>query len=222
MLFNPASGKTELKDWKEIRTYPGPWAELEVPNQIIFTVQSSAIRDYDDPESFLIEYEKIMHDVNYMSGMDGNFRYRAERIVMDKQIKSGSTFFLVVPGRYYRFTITFLAGWMHSGYPIMGLMSYTKSMLNVKSLRKGEKWGEFHEIGHNAQHTSYTISRLTEVGCNLWAYHANLEVSYGWGRINLFNLGATENNAKSCHQTERRVLYLVVVNKGYSIVKNSV
>ena len=32
---------------------------------------------------------------------------------------------------------------------------------------------------------------------------------------------ATENNAKNTYQTEWRVLYFVVVNKGYSVRKNS-
>ena len=86
-----STGQTDLEQWKsEIRNYPAPWAEFEVPDQIIFTFPASAIRDYDDPETFLKEYERIMHDINDVAGFENNYRYRAERMTLDKQIGGGN------------------------------------------------------------------------------------------------------------------------------------
>ena len=79
-----------MEKWKsEIRHYPAPFAELEVPGQVIFSIQSDVVRDMEDPEPILKHYEKIMHDVNYFSGFDSNERYRTERVAMDKQISGG-------------------------------------------------------------------------------------------------------------------------------------
>ena len=86
-------GETSLDDWRnEIRAYPAPWTEFEVPDQLIFTFQSSYIRDYDDPEDFLLEYEKVMTRINHLSGFDDNYRYRGERLALDVQIGGGKDF----------------------------------------------------------------------------------------------------------------------------------
>jgi hypothetical protein len=134
-------GRTTGKQWTTVRTHPGPWAEFECQG-MIFTVPSSMVRDMDDPKEVMTRWRDIMIACAELRGIDAR-RRTPMRIVCDRQIS---------------------AGYMHSGYPIMGpLDRAVKSLLTA-----GFNWGWFHEIGHNLQGGGWKIPGTTEMSCNLW------------------------------------------------------
>ena len=69
-----------------------------------------------------------------------------------------------------------IIGWMHSGYPVMGMENYTPLMLNIDWIKRGKAWGELHEIGHNQQMASFTVAKTVEAGCNIQPVFVNKEV----------------------------------------------
>ena len=84
-------GVTTNDQWNDkIKTFPAPWAEVEVPGQIILTVPSSQVRDVTDIEDLAKVYLDIMTWVNRLAGIDR--RPRTERFVFDKQISNGKKF----------------------------------------------------------------------------------------------------------------------------------
>ena len=86
--FNGIKGVTTNEEWnRKIKTFPGPWAEIEVPGQIILTVPSSQVLDVIDMEDLAKVYLDIMTLVNRLAGIDR--RPRTERFVFDKQISGG-------------------------------------------------------------------------------------------------------------------------------------
>ena len=86
-------------------------------------------------------------------------------------------------------------GWMHSGYPIGAYESYATRMINVDKIRRGEMWGEYHELGHNCQHESYSIGQLGEVTCNVFAFYLVKKVSL---RINSDSATSVISFTTSC------------------------
>jgi len=142
-------GETKLLDWKmRIRAAPGPWAELET-SKVIFSVPSEKIRQLDDPEALLKQWDKIL-DAEADLATIPHERERPERIVVDTQIS---------------------VGYMHSGYPIMTpLDGSTDQALTLAKLLTGS-WGHFHELGHNHQIDDWTFDGTVEVTCNLFSLY---------------------------------------------------
>jgi len=65
---------------------------------------------------------------------------------------------------------------MHSGYPMMGFISEETDHANATGLRKDGTWGIIHEIGHNHQWMSWTVTGTTETGCNWFSLYVNQNV----------------------------------------------
>jgi hypothetical protein len=138
-------GVTTTDDWKSRnRRRPGPWAELAGRN-VIFTVPSSLVRDFDDPTAIMTLWDRIVAAQDSFVSMSR--RVRPERIVADTQIS---------------------AGYMHSGYPIMIPIDDSINIgLNERRLRPEGAWGLFHELGHNHQSGDWTFDGTGEVTNNL-------------------------------------------------------
>ena len=145
-------GVTSADAWATARTAPAPWAELATDG-IILTVPSSAVRDLDDPAPLLDFWQEVMDASARLAGLEG--RPRAERFVLDRQIS---------------------AGWMHSGYPIMGHLESTRDLVDLAFLRAEGSWGPFHEIGHNHQWIDWVLPGTIETSCNLWSVYVYEEV----------------------------------------------
>ncbi len=146
-------GETSAEAWAEVRQAPAPWAELATDG-IILTVPSSAVRDLDDPSAVLDFWQEVMDASARLAGFDVD-RPRAERFVLDRQIS---------------------AGWMHSGYPIMGHLESIRDLVDVDFLRSEGSWGPFHEIGHNHQWVDWVLPGTIETSCNLWSVYVYEEV----------------------------------------------
>lgn len=141
-------GETSVFEWRErVRDEVAPWGELEC-DKIIFTLPSSALRELDDPEAVLRVWRKIM--LCYEELSDAPFR-RAERIVADVQPS---------------------LGYLHSGYPIIGLLDdEDRALLTVLDRRKlvsEGQWGVLHELGHNVQQPAWTFEGTDEVTNNVF------------------------------------------------------
>ena len=73
---------------------------------------------------------------------------------------------------------SFFVGWMHSGYPIMGFVSAVDDSMSVSNLKKVGTWGITHELGHNHQWKSWTVSGTTETGCNWFSLYVHQQVNF--------------------------------------------
>ncbi len=145
------AGKTDLNTWKDsLRKAPAPWAEL-AGQHIILALPSRYVRDLNDPDKVLQVWdEMIAKAAELCGGVDRN-RYRAERIVFERQTS---------------------AGYMHSGYPVAAPQDRSAvQAVDARALRTEGNWGFFHEYGHNHQHDLWSLPGTGETTCNLWSVY---------------------------------------------------
>lgn len=68
----------------------------------------------------------------------------------------------------------FPSGFLHSGYPIMGLIIIVEGLINEFKIRSHGVWGVTHELGHNHQKPGWTFRpHTTEALCNLWSIYVH-------------------------------------------------
>ena len=103
-----------------------------------------------DPQALVDFWDRVL-DADADLAAIGRTRPRAERFAMDVQIS---------------------AGWMHSGYPIMGYQ-YTSVLADDAALEASGDWGAFHELGHNHQYGPTNLPGTTECTVNLWSVYAS-------------------------------------------------
>jgi hypothetical protein len=152
-------GVTTLSDWQDIeRLHPTPWAEF-VSDSFTFTVPSTSIRTLDDPSALMDMWTSVLNAQADLSGVP-HARPRAERFVLDRQIS---------------------AGWMHSGYPIMGPIAAVDELIDASLVQSVGAWGPFHELGHNHQWREFVLPGTTEGNVNLWSVHTS-ETVFGIDR----------------------------------------
>lgn len=137
-------GRTTAAEWKESRTKPGPWAELETA-KIVLSVPSERVRALENPEELMRFWDRVLDACADLSARPRE-RERPERIVADVQIS---------------------AGYMHSGYPVMTHLDAAEDMVDLERMKKGP-WGLFHELGHNHQSGDWTFDGTGEVTVNLF------------------------------------------------------
>ena len=156
--------QTSINDWIQyIRNYPGPWAEIE-GNGYVITVQSTpSLRNLSDPYSLAIYWGTTVIN-KYYEMTNTNIRSYKERFVLDIDIGGG---------------------YMHSGYPIMAFLDQDITMLQISNPANQEncnlydKWGQYHETGHNFQEDWWTFSEVGEVTNNWFSLY--LEENYPAG-----------------------------------------
>ncbi len=167
-------------EWKNIiRDYPAPWAELQ-SKHVILTISSKEIRNLDNPNELMEEWDEICEAFNKLVGLDSDnpiphkspdspFRY-----VSDKQI---------------------VAGWLHAGYPIMLYEGITsKSMIDIDGIQNVKSgWGFWHELGHNYQQKAWVWDAIVEVTCNIFSLY--IQDKYN-NESRLFSENAYENTFK--------------------------
>ncbi|MCL2745428.1 MAG: M60 family metallopeptidase [Planctomycetaceae bacterium] len=141
-------GTTTDEQWKQSRQAPGPWAEL-ASDRLIITVPAHLIRELDNPKAVMEFWNDVLD--GHASLAAWTHRKRPERIVADRQIS---------------------AGWMHSGYPIGTPTQTERGLVDLAYLKeKGDRWGFFHELGHNHQSGDWTFSGSGEVTVNLFTLY---------------------------------------------------
>lgn len=143
-------GETDLDEWKrEIRDYPGPWAEL-ASGRMIVAIPSEYIRNLDDPAAVMEVWDGLIEKSAELVRVDRN-DYRAERIVFDRQTSAGA---------------------MHSSYPVAAHLDRSAlQAVDAHSLKTEGNWGFFHEYGHNHQHNLWALPGTGETTCNLWSVY---------------------------------------------------
>ena len=149
-------GTTTDEQWKQSRQAPGPWAEL-ASDRVIITVPSHLIRALDDPKAVMQFWNGVLDSDAKLAGWSEE-RSRPERITADRQIS---------------------AGWMHAGYPVMTPTQTERGLVDLAYLKeRGDRWGFFHEFGHNHQSGDWTFSGSGEVTVNLFTLY-NFYEQYG-------------------------------------------
>ncbi len=138
-------GKTSVKEWQEtISTYPGPWAEFAT-DKLILTVPSASVKKISDPTAVMQVWDQYLDACSDLTGRPHERSY-PERMVFDRQIS---------------------AGFLHSGYPIMGHLETVENVIDLENVR-AVPWGPVHELGHNHQQRTWTNSFNVEVSCNFF------------------------------------------------------
>ena len=142
-------GRTTFWAWRQSRQAPGPWAEL-VSDRLILTVPSHLIRELDNPGEVMEFWNAVLDGHASLAAWER--RDQPERIVADRQLS---------------------AGWMHAGYPIVIPSPQTdRGLVDLEYLRtRGDRWGFFHELGHNHQAADWTFSGSGEVTVNLFTLY---------------------------------------------------
>ncbi|EDL13474.1 TRPM8 channel-associated factor 3 [Mus musculus] len=145
-------GKTTQEEWKNLITHSkAPWGELATDN-IILTIPTVNLKELQDPYPLLQLWDKMVRAVAKLAARPFPFQ-RAERVVLDKQISFG---------------------FLHSGYPIMGLISIVEGIISEFKIRSHGIWGVIHELGHNHQKSGWTFPpHTTEALCNLWTIYVH-------------------------------------------------
>ncbi|MDW8365898.1 MAG: M60 family metallopeptidase [Abditibacteriales bacterium] len=138
-------GKTDVNAWRTtIRNHPAPWAELAT-DKVIFTLPSGQVRHLDNPDALLRYWDSVLDAMADICAVPRQ-RVRPERVVFDEQIA---------------------AGYLHSGYPIMGPLNVGAEAVDLPTLQREGHWGIFHELGHNHQQGDWTFEGTGEVTNNV-------------------------------------------------------
>lgn len=128
-----------------------PIAEFE-GQHFILTVSAAEVPEGADPAALVAFYDRVLEADAALLSLPA--RVRPERFAVDVQIS---------------------AGWMHSGYPMMGYQ-YTHHLADDGAMRSQGDWGLFHELGHNHQFGPLNLPGTTECTVNLWSVYAFEEV----------------------------------------------
>jgi hypothetical protein len=145
------AGETTDDQWKTIRNYPAPWAELQT-DKVILTLPAERIRNVDNMPELTAFWDGVMDSCADLLGKE-HARKRAERFVTDTQISNG---------------------YMHSGYPLMAGLDISGTLVDkdgIVNRKHSGVWGLFHEIGHNHQNALWTYGGTTEVTVNLFSLY---------------------------------------------------
>jgi hypothetical protein len=134
--------------WRSsVRDAPAPWGELAC-GRLIFTFPSEHLRSIEDPEALMRFWDRAMQRYEELAGVP--YR-RPERIVADRQPS---------------------LGYLHSGYPIVGLLddedSALTTVLDTRKVVTDGAWGPLHELGHNVQQDAWTFEGADEVTNNVF------------------------------------------------------
>lgn len=146
-------GQTSEADWiATIRNHPAPFGEI-ASSKFIMTIPSSYLATVGNPKQIADMWDAALDAMADLSVITYD-RPRAERFVLDCDIS---------------------AGYMHSGYPIMGPVSASPDLLSTRYGDPTEidsKWGPFHELGHNMVWGAWTLANTGETVNNIYTVYA--------------------------------------------------
>ena len=153
-------GKTTQQEWEKMIAAAGaPWGEIE-GHDIILTCSVEALEKMTKPAEQAEMWDKVVNACYDLAQIPTPF-FRKQRIVTDVHI---------------------MAGYMHSGYPIMATHCPSLNMNSEEVIVQYEKllrpsseysgWGFFHEIGHNMQNVKdWVFNGSTEVSVNFFSLY---------------------------------------------------
>lgn len=149
-------GENTNEEWiATLRDLPAPYAEL-VCDRLALAVPSSMIRGLENPVELMTFWKGVVDRLDHIGGFE-HLRNSGERIQIDVQIS---------------------AGYLHSGYPMMGPHQAGPELVDLDYLTHTGSWGWFHEIGHEMQrrpdkswsyYNPYTSDGQVEVTVNIFA-----------------------------------------------------
>jgi len=150
--------KTTNAEWEKERRHPGPWADFET-DKFMMQVPSRWIRDYDDPETLMKDWDKSMDAVSTLFGLP---------LVRNKSVL------------YLQVDVIIRSGAYAPGYP------QSNTVYNPHKPKKGthrllqgpqfKGYVTFHELGH--AHLFTKFKGEVEAAVNL-PYAAVLNKGFG-------------------------------------------
>lgn len=148
-------GETTPEQWAQMRRESlAPWGEVE-SGSLILTAPLADLKTLDNPSELMFFWNKILMAQADLAGWPPT-PASPERIVFDQQIS---------------------AGYLHSGYPVMGPLSLAGPSLSTEYMERskdfeGGLWGYYHELGHNHQSDDWTFRGTVEVTVNLFTLYS--------------------------------------------------
>ncbi len=148
-------GETTPEQWEQIRQNArAPFGEVESAS-LVLIAPLGELKKLDNPTELLTFWNKIMAAQADLAGWPV-VPASPERIAFDQQIS---------------------AGYLHSGYPIMGPLSLAGPSLSTAHMEQsndfdGGRWGYYHELGHNHQSDDWTFRGTVEVTVNLFSLYS--------------------------------------------------
>ena len=148
-------GETTPEQWAQTRLdSQAPWGEVE-SSSLILVAPLADLKKLDNPVELMGFWNKILVAQADLAGWPSE-PLSPERIVFDQQIS---------------------AGYLHSGYPIMGPLSLAGPSLSTTYMAQsndfeGGRWGYYHELGHNHQSDDWTFRGTVEVTVNLFSLYS--------------------------------------------------
>ncbi len=140
-------GRDTADSWAKSQLSPAPWGTL-VGKFAVLHVQTSELRKLENPAPLLEWWDKALALEDDLVAL---VRLAPKRVVPDRQIS---------------------AGFMHSGYPFMCILSASqKEIIDLPKLTAEGNWGFFHELGHNHQRHEWTFDGQGEVTCNFFSLY---------------------------------------------------
>jgi hypothetical protein len=146
--------ETTPEQWAKARGESlAPWGEVESAS-VILTAPMADLKKLNNPVELMNFWDKIMMAQADLAGWPPT-PASPERIVFDQQIS---------------------AGYLHSGYPVMGPLSLAGPSLSTEYMERsgdfeGGLWGYYHELGHNHQSDDWTFRGTVEVTVNLFTLY---------------------------------------------------
>ncbi len=133
--------QTSISEWQAIqRNNPGPWADFE-SDKVMFQVPSSWIRDFEDPESLIKEWDQAMNSITDMQGRP-NYSDKHLNYMQVDVIFRGEAFFPGYP--FSNYTYNPLSNNVPANtYFLQGPINFSNSEVH------------FHELGHQTAITKF-------------------------------------------------------------------
>ena len=131
--------QTSLKQWKQERQHPAPWADFETEKYML-NIPSDFIRDFDTPDKMLRDWDTAMDTVSQLMG---------------RPLIQGKTVL------YHQFDVSSRNNSFSTGYPQTNMSFSPYSIVNHKKeiLLGPQNFGfstsVFHELGHAQSYTRF-------------------------------------------------------------------
>ena len=180
-------GETKASEWEKIRYAPAPWADF-VGKNFAATIPAAEAAAIDDPEKVIRFWDDV---VGALDKFVGNENFPAK------------TTGAIAPIRFVAdIETTAAAG--HSGDPIVGMLTWTRSYWDLDYVRKNGSWPLFYEIAKRMISAKWTFEGDSDAPAALLALYL-MERTTGRKAATFFDVPALQS--ASLDRLKRKEIY---------------